>query len=54
MIFYLDDESKSMESNEDSSSLNRFNDTKDQILMLENQYKENINNLETKITDLIR
>lgn len=43
-----------MGSNEDSNSLSRFNDSKDQILMLENQYKDNINDLETKITDLIR
>lgn len=43
-----------MGSNEDSNSLNRFSDSKDQILMLENQYKENINDLKTKITDLVR
>lgn len=53
-IFYLDDENKSMGSNEDVNSLNRYNDSKDQILMLEEQYNGKINNLETKITDLIR
>lgn len=54
IIFFLDDESKSMESNEDTNSLNRFSDSKDQILLLENQFKENINDLKTKITDLVR
>lgn len=42
-----------MESNEDSS-LNRFNESKDQILILEKEYKENISEFKTKITDLIR
>ncbi|VVC40089.1 Hypothetical protein CINCED_3A010372 [Cinara cedri] len=49
-----DDESKSLESNEDCNSLHRFNESKDQILILEKQYKEKISVLETKITDLIR
>jgi len=49
-----DDESKSIESNDDSNSLNMYNDSKNQILLLEEQYKKNINNLETKLTDLIR
>lgn len=53
-LFYLDDESKSIGSNEDSTSLNRFNESKDQILILEKQYKASINESETKIADLIR
>lgn len=53
-VFCLDDESKSMGSNEDSISLNRYNESTNQILELENQYKENISEFETKIADLIR
>lgn len=43
-----------MGSNDDSNSLYRFDETKDNILFLEKQYKENIGELETKIADLIR
>lgn len=43
-----------MGSNEDSNSLHRFNESKDQILMLEKQYKDNICELETKVTELVR
>lgn len=43
-----------MGSNEDNNSLYRFNESKDQILILEERYKENINALETKVNDLIR
>lgn len=49
-----DDESKSVGSNEDTSSLNRFNESKDQMLILEKEYKENISEFETRIADLIR
>lgn len=50
----LDVESKSMGSNEDNTSLHRFNESDDQIFMSEKQYKQNISELETKITDLMR
>lgn len=43
-----------MGSNEDTNSLHRFMESDDQIFMSERQYKENINELETKITDLMR
>lgn len=43
-----------MGSNEDNTSLNRFNESKDQILILEKQYQESISEFETKIADLIR
>lgn len=53
-LFYVDDESKSMGSNEDSNSLHRFDESRDQLLILEKQYQGNINGLKTKITDLTR
>lgn len=43
-----------MGSNEDSNSLNRFDESKDQMLILEKEYKENISEFKIKITDLIR
>lgn len=43
-----------MGSNEDNSSLCRFNETQDEISILEKQHKTNISELETKITELIR
>ncbi|KAL5234452.1 hypothetical protein ACI65C_001862 [Semiaphis heraclei] len=49
-----DDESKSMGSNEDSNSLHRFDESRDQLLILEKQYQGDINGLKTKITDLTR
>lgn len=52
--FYLDDESKSMGSNEDSNSLHKYDESRDQLLILEKQYQGNINGLTTKITDLTR
>jgi len=53
-LLYVDDESKSMGSNEDSNSLHRFDESRDQLLILEKQYQENIDELKTKITDLTR
>ncbi|XP_025409471.1 sorting nexin-29 isoform X2 [Sipha flava] len=49
-----DDESKSIGSNDENNSLCKFDESKDHIFFLEKQYKENISELETKITDLIR
>lgn len=43
-----------MGSNEDTNSLHRFNESDDQIFISEKQYKQNISELETKITDLMR
>jgi len=43
-----------MGSNEDSNSLHRFDESRDQLLFLEKQYQGNINGLTTKITDLTR
>lgn len=43
-----------MGSNEDSNSLHRFDESRDQLLILEKQYQGDINGLKTKITDLTR
>jgi len=43
-----------MGSNEDSNSLHKFDESRDQFLILEKEYQGNINGLQTKITDLTR
>lgn len=53
-FFFLDDESKSMGSNEDSNSLRKFDESRNQFLILEKNYQGNINGLTTKIDDLTR
>lgn len=43
-----------MGSNEDNNSLHRFNESDDQIFISEKQYKQNVSEFETKISDLMR
>ncbi|XP_050535243.1 sorting nexin-29 [Daktulosphaira vitifoliae] len=49
-----DDESKSLGSNDENNSLNKYDNSNDQLLLMEKHFQEKTSELEAKITELVR